>query len=93
MLRFSLGIKLPLMVFADLFITFTNNARREGIVFGKISKHHNDYMDVVLKNQYTYTIEYFKKMADETGIAYQTLINIYRRDCTSTGRRLDMRWK
>ena len=39
------------------------------------------------------TIDYFKMMADETGIAYQTLINLYLRDCASTGRRLDMRWK
>ena len=39
------------------------------------------------------TIEYFKELADEHGIPYQTLINLYLRDCASTGRKLSMRWK
>jgi predicted DNA binding CopG/RHH family protein len=39
------------------------------------------------------TIEYFKQMAEEIGIPYQTLINLYLRDCAATGRRLAMRWK
>ena len=39
------------------------------------------------------TIEYFRDLAEETGIRYQTLINLYLRDCASTGRKLSMRWK
>ena len=39
------------------------------------------------------TIEYFKDMAVETGIPYQTLINLYLRDCAATGKRLAFRWK
>ena len=39
------------------------------------------------------TIEYFKELAEETGIPYQTLINLYLRDCAATGRKLSMRWK
>ena len=39
------------------------------------------------------TIEYFKDLAGESGIPYQTLINLYLRDCASTGRKLSMRWK
>lgn len=39
------------------------------------------------------TIEYFKNLAEESGIAYQTLINLYLRDCASKGRKLSMRWK
>jgi predicted DNA binding CopG/RHH family protein len=39
------------------------------------------------------TISYFKDLADETGIPYQTLINLYLRDCASSGRRLDIHWK
>ena len=35
----------------------------------------------------------FKEMADETEIPYQTLINLYLRDCAGTGRKLSMRWK
>ncbi len=33
-------------------------------------------------------IEYFKKMAEETGIPYQNLINLYLRDCVSSQRKL-----
>ena len=39
------------------------------------------------------TIDYFKAMATETGIPYQTLINMYLRDCAATGKRLALRWK
>ena len=38
------------------------------------------------------TIEYFKELAGETGIPYQTLINLYLRDCALHHRKLDMRW-
>ena len=37
-------------------------------------------------------IQYFKQMADKTGLPYQTLINFYLRDCASTGRQLKMGW-
>jgi uncharacterized protein (DUF4415 family) len=39
------------------------------------------------------TVDYFKELADETGIPYQTLINLYLRDCATNGRKLSMRWK
>jgi predicted DNA binding CopG/RHH family protein len=38
-------------------------------------------------------VAYFKKLADETGIPYQTLINLYLRDCAENNRRLDTSWK
>jgi predicted DNA binding CopG/RHH family protein len=38
------------------------------------------------------TITYFKELASETGVPYQTLINSYLRDCATTRRRLTMRW-
>ena len=38
------------------------------------------------------TISYFKKLADESAIPYQTLINLYLRDCAATGRRLSLNW-
>ena len=38
------------------------------------------------------TIEYFKRLAAETGMGYQTLINSYLRDCASSGRRPTVRW-
>ena len=39
------------------------------------------------------TIAYFKDMAEEMGVPYQTLINLYLRDCAAKGRRLDIEWK
>ena len=38
------------------------------------------------------TIAYFKKLADDSEIPYQTLINLYLRDCASSRRRLAMNW-
>ena len=38
------------------------------------------------------TIEYFKRLATETGIPYQTLINLYLRDCATARRRPALRW-
>jgi predicted DNA binding CopG/RHH family protein len=39
------------------------------------------------------TVHYFKHMAEEVGVPYQTLINLYLRDCATTGRRLSINWK
>jgi len=40
----------------------------------------------------TDVIEYFKNMAQEVGVPYQNLINLYLQDCVRNGRKLDMRW-
>ena len=37
-------------------------------------------------------VAFFKDMAADTGIPYQTLINLYLRDCMQKGRKLEMRW-
>ena len=37
-------------------------------------------------------ISYFKRMAEETGIPYQNLINLYLRDCVANHRKLAMNW-
>jgi uncharacterized protein (DUF4415 family) len=39
------------------------------------------------------SLEYFQKLAEETGIAYQTLINLYLRDCAASGKRLQLLWR
>jgi len=39
------------------------------------------------------TIKYFKDLSRESGIPYQTLINLYLRDCAAQGKRLEMNWK
>ncbi len=38
------------------------------------------------------TIRYFKAMAADSGIPYQTLINLYLRDCATSGKKLSLRW-
>ena len=37
-------------------------------------------------------ITYFKKMAQETGIPYQSLINLYLLDCVNNRRKLNLQW-
>jgi len=39
------------------------------------------------------TVGYFKEMSEETGIPYQTLINLYLRDCAAMKKRLALTWK
>ena len=37
-------------------------------------------------------IDYFKNQAEETGIPYQNLINLYLRDCVQSNRKLSINW-
>lgn len=39
------------------------------------------------------TIKYFKKLAKESGIKYQNLINLYLKDCADKNKRVQMKWK
>ena len=38
-------------------------------------------------------IEYFKNMAEKSGVPYQSLINLYLRDCIAQHREVDITWK
>ena len=38
-------------------------------------------------------IGYFKKMADEAGVPYPSLINLYLRDCVAHRRKIDISWQ
>ena len=38
------------------------------------------------------TIDYFKNLAEEKGIPYQSLINLYLRDCAETHKKLKVKW-
>jgi uncharacterized protein (DUF4415 family) len=40
----------------------------------------------------TDVIEYFKSLAEETGIPYQNLINLYLRECAHSGKKLTLNW-
>lgn len=62
----------------------------------KMKSRRNPY-SAKLKRQVTIrmgddVIEYFKGMSEETGIAYQTLINLYLKDCVAQKRELDLTW-
>ena len=51
-----------------------------------------------LKKQITIRLDedaiiYFKTISEEVGIPYQSLINLYLRDCAASHRRLDLQWK
>jgi len=38
-------------------------------------------------------VTYFKELAEETGIPYQSLINLYLKDCVAKGRKPDLSWR
>ena len=68
-------------------------------------RDHYDFSDSVknpyakkLKKQVTIrlnedTVVYFKGLAEDKGIPYQSLINLYLRDCAQSHRELQMQWK
>ena len=37
-------------------------------------------------------VDYFKRMAEEAGIPYQSLINLYLRDCVMQHRKIHIDW-
>jgi len=39
------------------------------------------------------SINYFKSISEEVGIPYQSLINLYLRDCAASHRKLNIKWK
>ena len=64
--------------------------------FSKMKGRKNPYA-AQLKKQITIRVgvdvlEYFKQLAEETGIPYQNLINLYLRDCVVSGRRPAFKW-
>ena len=38
------------------------------------------------------TIKYFKALAQQNGIPYQNLINLYLRECAESAKTLSMKW-
>ncbi len=38
------------------------------------------------------SIAYFKQVSEQVGIPYQSLINLYLRDCASSNRKLSIKW-
>ncbi|MDH3377955.1 MAG: BrnA antitoxin family protein [Gammaproteobacteria bacterium] len=70
---------------------------RDHYDFSKMKGKKNPYLKY-LKQPVTMrldkdSVDYFKSLAEESGIPYQTLINLYLRDCAVNEKKLDLRWK
>ena len=64
--------------------------------FSKMESRRNPYT-AKLKKQVTIrmgqdVISYFKAMSEDTGIPYQSLINLYLKDCVSSHRKINLTW-
>ncbi len=64
--------------------------------FSKMRARKNPYLKM-LKQSVTIrldrdTVEYFKSLAAKTGLPYQSLINLYLRDCAARRKELSLRW-
>ena len=69
---------------------------RKEYEFNKMKGRKNPYAKK-LKKQVTIRmgvdiIEYFKQLAQETGIPYQNLINLYLRDCVQSHKKPSIKW-
>jgi len=69
---------------------------RDHYDFGSMKGRKNPYTKY-LKQPITIrldrdTVAYFKSLATETDIPYQTIINLYLRDCVAKQRKLEMKW-
>lgn len=70
---------------------------REHYDFAKMKGKKNPYSKM-LKQPVTMrldmdSVEYFKSLSEESGIPYQTLINLYLRDCAMSERKINIKWK
>jgi uncharacterized protein (DUF4415 family) len=64
--------------------------------FSKLKAKRNPYVKY-LKQPITIrldkeSIAYFQSLAEETGLPYQQLINLYLRDCVASKRKLALKW-
>ena len=64
--------------------------------FSKMKSRKNPYAKK-LKKQITIrldepVVEYFKALAEENDISYQTLINLYLKDCANSEKKLVTKW-
>jgi len=65
--------------------------------YGFSAARNNPY-SAQLKKQITIrldeeSITYFKSISEDVGIPYQSLINLYLRDCAASHRKLNLNWK
>ena len=64
----------------------------------EFTKARKNPFDPQLRKQITIrldegTIGYFKEISEQVGIPFESLINLYLRDCAAHSRKLYLRWK
>lgn len=79
-----------------LYIFSKSNPMKKEYDFSRMKNRKNPYASKLMK-QVTIrmgedVVDYFKKMSEETGIPYQSLINLYLRDCVAKNRKVDINW-
>ena len=69
---------------------------REHYDFSKMKEIPNPYKGKTKRsvgiNLSPQVIDYFKKLAEETGVPYQNLINLYLQDCAHSQKKLKLKW-
>jgi predicted DNA binding CopG/RHH family protein len=63
--------------------------------FSKMKAHKNPYASkkkAVGINLSSEVIDYFKSLSEKSGLPYQTLIDLYLRDCVKSKRKIKMDW-
>ncbi len=63
--------------------------------FSKMKEHKNPYArkkQAVGINLSPEVVDHFKGLADETGLPYQKLIDLYLLDCAKKRKKLTMKW-
>jgi predicted DNA binding CopG/RHH family protein len=63
--------------------------------FSKLKKVKNPYAgkkNAVGINLSPQVVDYFKELAEETGLPYQKLIDLYLLDCAKQRKKLTMKW-
>ena len=60
---------------------------------GKIKEGRNSYIKqpITIRLDKS-TVAYFKELANEMGMPYQNLINLYLSDCAANHKRLKLKW-
>ena len=62
-----------------------------------LNPRKNPYADKLKRqvtiNLKTTTVDYLKKLAEEYGIPYQNLVDLYLDDCVQKGMKPDINWK
>ncbi len=69
---------------------------REEYDFENMEGEKNPYIKKLKKSVTirldTSTVDYFRSLSDETTMPYQTLINLYLRDCVENNKKLEFNW-